>query len=247
LTERDLRLLRFAAEHRLIRRSQVEVLLGVSAGRASARLRALTGSGYLVKQQPFAYQQACYQIGGRGLGVIESRLPRPRGIDLRGYRHDIGLGWIWLAARAGAYGKLSQLISEREMRSRDPGIKSANDRFGLRTYSEGPRGGDRTHYPDMLMELKTGHRVAVELELTPKGRRRLDRIMRSYAGDSRIDAVLYLVEDDRVAHAVQASARKAGISKLVHVQRVAFTEATGLRGSSRTATRSRSADRGVAR
>jgi hypothetical protein len=66
--------------------------------------------------------------------------------------------------------------------------------------------------------LPGGQRVAVELELTGKGRARRDKIMAGYAADPRIDAVLYLVDKPAIARAIQSSARAAGIADEVHVQ-----------------------------
>jgi hypothetical protein len=237
LTERDRLLLAFAAEHRMIRRTHVQALLGLSEGRASARLRALTRDGHLVKAQPFAYQQSCYQITRKGLDTIESTLPRPQGIDPRGFRHDVGLAWLWLAARAGTFGALRGIVSERTMRSRDGRAGPLEPRLGVRLIGEGPGGRERLHYPDLLLELSTGHAVAVELELTAKGRRRVEGVMAGYAGNRGIDAVLYLVEDERLGRHVQAAARRYGIANRVHVQPVRFGERTGMGGRGRSAER----------
>ncbi len=94
--------------------------------------------------------------------------------------------------------------------------------YGVRLGGVGPRGGTRLHYPDLLLNTASGHRVAVELELTGKGRTARERILGGYAIDNRIDAVLYLARDERIARAVRASARAAGISDMVHVRTVRF-------------------------
>src|ERR1039458_1773282 len=67
-----------------------------------------------------------------------------------------------------------------------------------------------------------GRRIALELELSGKGRTRLEGILAGYASDARVDAVVYLTDDLKVAHKVRGAARKLGISSLVHVQRVSF-------------------------
>ncbi|HWF54040.1 MAG TPA: hypothetical protein VG223_05420, partial [Solirubrobacteraceae bacterium] len=139
--------------------------------------------------------------------------------------------------------ELSEQISERQMRSADRRPSSAGaeggERFGVRCIGLGRSGGERLHYPDMLLRTATGHTVAVELELSPKSGARLQRIIGRYVADRRVDAVLYLVDDDRRAREITATARRLGASKLIHVQRVQWSEQAGPpRAHSREAARS---------
>ncbi len=46
-------------------------------------------------------------------------------------------------------------------------------------------------------------------------------IMWAYASDARVDHVLYLVGNQRIAHRVSDSARRAGIGDRVHVKLLA--------------------------
>jgi hypothetical protein len=213
IDDRDREVLELLAEHRMAVGWHAARLLGVSRGRADARLRALAQHGYVRREQIFSGQPPAVWITRKGMAVLESRLPPPRP-DLRGYRHDVGLAWLWVAARQGAFGALSNQVSERTMRSHDRRADRGRSRFGLGI-------GAGVHYPDLLLETATGHRIAVELELTPKSRRRLDRIMLAYAGSGQIDGVLYLCPPGPVAEHVRDAARRAGISRLVHVQRLA--------------------------
>jgi DNA-binding MarR family transcriptional regulator len=232
ITDRDLELLRFLAEHRLLLAEQVGALLGVSVATAERRLRALTSAGYLRRERLYDRKPSCYQITRDGLSAIGSDLPVPR-LDLRSYEHDLGLGWLWLAARAGRFGELSGVRSERELRSNDGRtgaegtLLGREDPLAVRLGGSGPGGRRRLHYPDLLLRTRCGHTVAVELELTSKGRTRREKILAGYAGDPRFDAVVYLVERGRVGDEVSTSARRLGISRMVHVQRVA--RATGAR------------------
>jgi hypothetical protein len=97
-----------------------------------------------------------------------------------------------------------------------------------------------------MLDTSAGHRVAVELELTAKSARRMTRIMTAYASDASVDAVLYLVPTRALAQLVSDAARRAGISDLVHVQRIA---PDGIAGASLTTVRpaGRSASRGAQR
>lgn len=219
LTDRDRVLLEFAAHHRVFLAAHVQLLLGTTAAAVSPRLRALRRAGYLGAQRPFERQAHCYWITRRGLGAIESRLPAPRP-ELGSYRHDIGVAWLWLASRQGAFGPARQIVSEREMRSRDGTGGRRSDPFGVRFGSVGPAGRARLHYPDLLLIGPSGRRVALELELTSKGRARRERILGGYAADGRIDSVLYLVDHPATGRALRASASRLGISARVHVQSV---------------------------
>jgi hypothetical protein len=229
-------LLAFAAEHRVVLAAHVQGLLGISAGAASARLRALTNAGYLRRERKLI-GPGCYLIERKGLGAIGSKLPRPRDVDLATYKHDVGLAWLWLAAARGAFGSLQGVVSERQMRSHDGRAEDRSRPLGVRLSGVGPHGGVRRHYPDLLLQTGTGHRVAIELELTPKSRARRQEILGGYAADARIDAVLYLVEQKSTGRAIARTAAAVGISSLVHVQQVSFGPGSGAVAANRGAGR----------
>jgi hypothetical protein len=218
ITERDRVLLELAAEHRLVLSTHAQVLLGVARATAEERLRSLRARRLLMREPTFDGQPSCYQITRGGLATIASELPRPR-LNLAEYAHDVGVGWLWLAARSGRLGPVNEVVSERRMRSRDAAGDRDGDPFGVRLGGAGPGGRPRLHYPDLVLHTESGHRVAVELELTTKGRARRERILAGYGADRRIDAVVYFVSDPRVGRAIEQSAARLRISSIVHVQR----------------------------
>ena len=227
LTDRDRTLLAFAAEQRLIEAAHAQTLLRVSTDSASRRLRSLTAVGYLRVDRQLAVP--AYVIERKGLRAVESDLPRPHDPDPGTRRHDVGLAWLWLAASDGAFGAAAAVISERRMRSQDRRREPLAEPFGVRAPGLGPGGGERLHYPDLLLETRRGHRVAFELELSGKGRMRREQILGSYAVDPRIDAVVYLVTDRRIGSTLEASSAALGISHMVHVAHVSFgSQARGM-------------------
>jgi hypothetical protein len=245
ITERDRLILEMAAEHRLILPGHAAALLGVSPSTAGSRLRALARAGYLVARRLFAGQPTCYQVSRDGLQMIGSSLPRPQ-IDLSAYAHDVGVAWLWLAARSGTFGPMAAVLGERTLRSRDGKLaavrKAGSDLdaetqpppaqpYGVRLGGVGPHGRERLHYPDLLLVTPQGARIAIELELSGKGRSRREQILAGYGGDARIDAVLYLVDRPALARSIRASARRLGISSHVHVQWVRQPSPVGTRGS----------------
>ena len=170
----------------------------------------------------FHNQPAMHLIAPTGLKVLGSTLPEPR-LDVHSYQHDAGVAWLWIAARGGTFGPLREIIGERRMRSTrwktGSGLRASRGQTG---WHRSPR-REALHYPDLLLRTVDGRRIALELELSSKGRVRLERILAGYAADARIDGVVYLVESSAVARSVQAAARRLGISSLVHIQRVRST------------------------
>ncbi|HWE09902.1 MAG TPA: hypothetical protein VG325_11135 [Solirubrobacteraceae bacterium] len=250
ITDRDRRLLAFAAEHRFVLAAQVAVLLAVTEAAADARLRTLGSAGYLRRERKLHRQPACDRITPAGLRAIGSQLPAPRPPDLAAYRHDEGLGWLMLAAWHERFGPVQSVISERRMRSED-GRRQLDDsaglrageavgetaRHGVRLGGTGPGGRDRLHYPDMVLVTESGHRVAFELELTTKAPERRERILAGYAADPRVDAVVYLVDRPAAGRAIERSAARVGISHLVRVQRVTLGGGASPGSAGRTAER----------
>jgi hypothetical protein len=225
LTGRDLETLSFTAEHRLVLADHVAALHGTSATGATSRLRSLSRAGFLAAHRPFDRGPTCFQITRAGLNAIDADLRAPRRLDLRSSEHEIGAAWLWLAASHGVFGPLREVLGERRLRSSDASAERRGDPYGVRLGGVGPGGRERLHYPDLLLIDPGGRRIALELELSSKGRPRREKILAGYAADARVDVVLYLVRDGRIGRSIQKSARRLGISPLVHVQRVEFAGA----------------------
>jgi len=216
--------LSFVAEHKLVLTAHVQALLGVSPDTAARRLRRLASAGLLSGDS--RVYRGYHQITRAGLNAAGSRLPRPRE-DLSTYWHDAGVAWLYLGARAGTFGALRAVISERQMRSSDASSDRPAEPFGVRLGGSGPGGRPRLHYPDLLLHTADGHRVAVELELSGKARTRREAILGGYSLDRRIDAVIYFVSDPAIGRAIAASAARLGISSMIHVQRFAWQPSHG--------------------
>jgi hypothetical protein len=222
LSDAERLILRYAAEHRLVVAGQVAYLLGLDGEAGAADIERLRAVGLLRDARRFKEAPAGVQITRAGLRMIGSDLPCPRLSDPGGYLHDVGVGWLWLAAGAGVLGPIRGMVSERQMRSADGRERERAHRFGVRLGGVGPGGRERLHYPDLVFETPSGRRVAVELELTLKSRARRENILAGYAVDARIDAVVYMVDRPSVGEAIRRSARLMGISDLVHVQPISF-------------------------
>lgn len=198
---------------------QMCALLGLSELVVYRRLRVLRWHGLVDYVRPFQREPGAFLITAAGIALLRSELPAPR-VDLRTYRHDLLVGWaaIALAAEHPDF----TIVSEREMRSRD----RREDRpvelpvLGVPYPGLGPSGHPRLHYPDLaLLDARGRRQIAVEVELTSKGRRRLEQILAAYARDRHLEQVVYLTDRDAIADAVVRAAAKAGAGGLVHVRR----------------------------
>ena len=86
-------------------------------------------------------------------------------------------------------------------------IGDSRQRLGVRS-RVGPTARERLHYPDLLLRTADGRRIAVELEL-PRSVDPAREILTGYGADSRIDAVVYVV-DERAAGARGSAPRPHG-------------------------------------
>jgi hypothetical protein len=226
LTVRDRQMLSFMAEHRMVLESQVVALLGTSSAPVQRRLRVLAGVGYLSRQRVFEDSYRC-RILRRGLAAIGSELPPPE-VNLGAHKHDVGVAWLWLAARDGAFGPAAEVLGERRLRSHDEAGTAPEQRYTIRLGGYTGKGAPRRHYPDLLLVDGGGRRLALELELSPKKASRREEILAAYGADRLLDGVVYLVEDNRqgrsIGRAIRDSADRMGLQERVHVRLVSPIE-----------------------
>jgi hypothetical protein len=219
--DRDRRILSFCAEHRFVLAAQVALLEGIGLDAARQRLGTLTRAGYLTSERRYVAEPHAYAVTRDGRGAAGSDLTQPRKLDPALYAHDVGVAWLTAAARRGLFGELSQVVSERRMRSEDRRDDRDGELHGVHYVGGGSgwgAGGLRLHYPDLTVVTATGQRVAFELELQLKGATRRERILSAYAGDPRFDAVVYLVATHKERRTLEASARRAGLEDRLYVQ-----------------------------
>ena len=217
MSEVDEEVLRYVAHHPFVLVSHVQALLELQEQAAAEQLASLSADGLIRLAPGLRNQLAGYQITRSGLAQNGSDLPVPR-VDLRRYWHDIGVVWLWLAARNGVFGAIERVFSEREMRAADkadaaatyafdlelsPAVraKAADASFGATLESDVPGDPPRVQYPDLVLVVPSG-RIAVQLLLTGVGRDPLEAILSGYALKSSITDVLCLVDSSAVALAV---------------------------------------------
>jgi hypothetical protein len=84
------------------------------------------------------------------------------------------------------------------------------------------------HFPDLLAIREDGARVAFELELSVKGRRRLEGILLGYATEPRLARVVYVTDSRRVATVLEELVRNLRLTGRVEVRYFAVS-APGVR------------------
>lgn len=222
LDETDLAVLGPLAEHRILTVPQVALLLGVGERTAARRLNRLARARLVRMQRIFTGTPAAAAISSAGLRALGSPLRAPQ-LNLNEYRHDVGVAWLWLAARAGGLGETATVNAERSMRAQDAAAVARGEavNWGIGLGLLGRHGRPERHYPDLMLVTAAGQRIAIELELTGKSARRMTRIMTAYASEARVEHVLYLAADRGIAGRVSEAARRAGIGPRVHVQLLA--------------------------
>jgi hypothetical protein len=116
---------------------------------------------------------------------------------LGGYRHDVGVVWLSLAARDGSFGNLKRFLSAREMAALDQSGGSA-EVLGVeppRSFGASVRGSEQTVFPDLGLVLGDWGWVALFLQLTVPARSELAWLLRWYGADRLARWMLFLADD----------------------------------------------------
>ena len=158
LQERDYEILRLVHRFRFCLGRHVQVLCGFSGARATdRRLKVLVEAGYLVRQKYLYGIPYMYTLShkGRILLCVNKREDKIR-VDR--ITHDIYIieAIIYYVQKHGV--SLSSIESEKELHIKDG--------FGI-----------RKHQPDFVAN-HAGRRIAVEIELNPKAKDRMEENIR---------------------------------------------------------------------
>jgi transposase len=124
---------------------------------------------------------------------------------------------IELEARYGA----DRLVSERELRFQ---AQLTGKPLGAAKVGEMANGSPRVHWPDLAVHTAEGL-VVYEVELTPKSRRRLDKIIRAWRRAREVERCVYLCPRSSPTQQVVAGAiRRVAAEDRVYVDELRRTE-----------------------
>ncbi len=193
LTARDLEILRWVCRHGVVTPEQVAQRFfwrdeKGKAGEWAAyrRLAALRELGLMLGNKPFADRPMALRVTREGARLADVGL-RPAPLVLSELEHTIAL--VWLTEDLLAEHPDAELLTERELRAQ----RYRDQREGI------SHTGGRT--PDAILKLPArsgaARTIAIELDLTRKDRRALERIVRGYDRE-RVDAVWWYVRQPRV-------------------------------------------------
>lgn len=159
-----------------------------------------------------------FRITRAGLESLGSDLPPPE--PSQHWVHDYAVGWLWVAAACERFGRVDRVLTTREMRGLDATAVQSSSvvpegrRLGLAL--DGDHGGDRLHYPDLLLMFDWGN-VAFELVVAPVAAGRLEAVLRAYEGQGSVRVVVFMVPDECVAEVIWAEAQRLGVVDRVRV------------------------------
>ncbi|MGH2762797.1 MAG: hypothetical protein ACRDL4_01235 [Thermoleophilaceae bacterium] len=178
-------MVRWTGRLRFAEAPQVARRFGMDQRNAYRRLHGLVAHSLLEHRRIFHAEPGAYLATRAGLDAAGLQLPRPR-VDVRTYRHDREVAWVLIALEL-EFGR-TPILLERELRSRE--LRGA----------EWPRcavwrGNQRTqrglHFADLAVEIEDRRLLAIEVELTGKGRKRLDSIVAAYVRARHVATVRY--------------------------------------------------------
>ena len=185
LTHRDLEIARWIGRLRFAEARQVARRFGMDERNAYRRLAGLVSLSLLEHRRVFHGVPGIYMATHRGLEAAGLRLPTPR-LDVRTYAHELAAATL-LIDLEHEFGKAA-VLTERELRHRDSGVP-AEPRYGVFLGAQRTRRG--LHFPDLAVERIEERPLAIELELTAKGRTRLEAIVSAYVRARQIASVRY--------------------------------------------------------
>jgi hypothetical protein len=233
VTEDEQNVLRFAAEHEAILTDHIDALLAVPVGSARQQIDQLSGQGLIHRPPAHHGQAGPVQITARGLAAINSPLPVPRFETIRDLRTTLALPWLTLLARNGiTFGPVKRAVTQRVMRHQDVAARAGQPLCPTAPEHHRPPYGvplstgiDHTvarHYPDLMLLVSSGHRVAMEVHARRPASGRLTAQMTAYQADPQIDAVVYFTNDPPTADTIRGIRAQLGVESLVRVQGFEF-------------------------
>jgi hypothetical protein len=183
ISKRDLEVLEFIARFGVVPRSAVAIWAGTKRTVTITRERRLRETG-LIEVSPGIGESdrllVCTRLGLRVVGRTDLRLAQ---LSLQRIQHESVVASLAASLeRAG-----DRTLSEREILARE---RAAGERVFSAALSHG-----RFHRADLLRVDRSSEKLeAVEVELTTKGARRLDELLRAWrraVAEQRVTRVVY--------------------------------------------------------
>lgn len=198
LTPRDLNLLRWINSVGFVTINQIAQRLKISHPTAYVRAKKLVFHEYLLHERIFHGAAGIYRVTYEGVQVSGSPLPPLRKVSLGSYHHDLlvtSLSLSLLERFGGCY------VPEREIRHGD----------GLDCFAR------KGHTPDSVF-LLNGKKIAIEVELSKKAKRRRSEIFNYYLKNFDYQEVWYFCGDKEIEGQLKPFLEKANFVKTYQLQ-----------------------------
>lgn len=198
LTPRDLNLLRWINSVGFVTINQIAQRLKISHPTAYVRAKKLVFHEYLLHERIFHGAAGIYRVTHEGVQVCGSPMPSLRKVSLGSYHHDLlvtSLSLRLLDKFGGCY------VPERELRHGD----------GLDCF------GRKGHTPDSVF-LLNDKKIAVEVELSKKSKRRRNEIFNYYLKNFNYQEVWYFCGNKEIEGQLKPFLEKANFVKAYQLQ-----------------------------
>lgn len=213
-------ILRWAARLGVVTASALAERERCAIASARARLLAAEQAGLLSRSRPLADGPALFSVTRAGLRAVGMRELEPAHVTAANARHAAVCARVAVTLER-AYPEHA-LMGERELRAEERIGGRALASARLRNRAD----GRLLHRPDLVLWPAAGAApVAVEVELTPKGARRLLEICRAWARCRCVGGVLYFAAPE-VRRGLARAIEKADASERIVVIALEALEAS---------------------
>lgn len=185
-TPRDAEILRWINSHGFATGRQVAELLGIRYESIHPRLKFLTDAGYLMANR-VGHNLLALRLTNAGVIRCGDDLPPLRTIRFGSFQHDLQLINLAIQLTKQTSGEFT---AERRLRQQRA-LKGV---------------GIHGQIPDGLLQLDGQKPIAIELELSTKGWRRLQSILQTYAADFDLGEVWYFAGNEALRRRLERAA-----------------------------------------
>lgn len=171
LTERDIEIMRFINEFGFCEMLQIQERFAIKRPRAYQLMQRLVQMGLVLHQRIFYARHGVYFLSPHGASHTD--LPPLNKVPLSHYDHHLMVLKLFLQLRQ-SYPQ-AEWVSERRL---------IQDK-----YAKGV--GQHGHLADAFLVFPDDKKIAIEVELSAKGKNRTERILKGYAAQFAIHEVWY--------------------------------------------------------
>lgn len=190
-TERDIEILKFINQFGFCEITQIEKKFSIKKRRCYQVMQRLVQEKFVIHKRIFHGANGIFYLNKQGIKFSDF-LPG-NGMTVASYHHQLAI--IDLYFKLTEKHPEAQWISERRLK-----------------YEKLTKGiGSTGHIADGLLIFPDDTQIAIELELTMKSKRRLEKIFRTYGGQFAIKEVWYFCSPDVLPKMKKLAERKSYI------------------------------------